>query len=1179
MRSRTSRKLLGTSLVSALALASALTVAATSGPASATTSQVVVSRVVQNSEGKKYLEVDGKPFMVGHVQNAGMQETLGNRGGPFATPLPLSWTENLFEKTKDIGYDTISIILRWRDWEPTTRGVYDWTVIDKYIEYAEKYDLRIDWAFFGSNSCGGTRLTGYEQGWATFVPDYLQNKDKYWGNGIFAGVNHEPWLPDGGPHDADARFVMNSEINAVKALFDHLAVRDTTHRTVLFQVENEPNLHDRYWEGPVQKILIWNWLNAIGNAVKSSNYVVATRVNSGGAIPMYDYKSLLSLTGIDMVGDDAYSTSVPYISNLIRNYNAMGGTPLPHIAENDGNYGNHTSLQVASLVNGGYYDTWELDENNGMGMYGGDYTKWTVGTPGAMYPGTQRMSRLLPALSKINSLVAATPTYKMAGFNIDTDNPASGYNATKTVFNYQVNYTGNDVAMALSNGNNIYAVSDTATSASFKVYQQPVAVTSGHQDANGAWVTDATKTYTTNGDGSYTVSVGAREAVRIQLPAATGTVPPAPAATPYTDGINIAQYGTATASSAFNGTFPAANAIDGSTMTHYGATAGEWASAGQQSPWLKVAWTEPQRINKVVLFDRPNTSDNANSGTLTFSDGTSVAVSGIDTTGAAKTVTFPDKTVSWVTFTASGGTGGNVGLSELQAFLSSAAPRPSTLTNVSAQATATASSVFDSRYAASNVSDGIIGQNVTGEWASSAQLNPWIQLTWPTSTTLNKITFFDRPNAWDWAPGGTLTFSDGSTVTVSGIPNNGTARSISFPSKNVTWVKFQVAGGSGGNVGLSELQAWSSGATPSDALGNVAPTSTATASSQFGGAGLYLASKATDGNATSSEWAAANELNPWIKLDWTSAQTVNQVVLYDRPNTFDNANGGTLTFSDGTSVQVTGIPTNGAPRAVSFPSKTVTWVKFQVSGGSGANVGLAEFQVLPTAGPSTYRPPMADVGWWKFDELRGDKAHGSTSLYNKGIHDWHSATMTNAGTATGKIDNALNLNGTNGYALINDLANYSLPNDTVTWSTWVYANGSPAGRSILQNQGGSTTGQLGLTVNASGQLAFQVTQANGTSVTASDTTSFPTGSWQHVAVVADGTNVKLYRNGTQVASAAYDGTLKTGFNGLGIGVKPNAAGTGPDATSPGHWNGLIDDVRVYSTALNTAQLNGLVTMP
>ncbi|WP_370369381.1 NEW3 domain-containing protein [Catenulispora sp. GP43] len=121
-------------------------------------------------------------------------------------------------------------------------------------------------------------------------------------------------------------------------------------------------------------------------------------------------------------------------------------------------------------------------------------------------------------------------------------------------------------------------------------------------------------------------------------------------------------------------------------------------------------------------------------------------------------------------------------------------------------ATATASSVYDSRYPASNAIDG----DSTTEWVSQGELNPWIQLKWSTPQTIGSVTLSDRNNMTDWAPGGTLTFSDGSTVAVNGIPNDGGPRTVGFPPKTgITSARFQVAGGSGSNVGLQEIEVYS----------------------------------------------------------------------------------------------------------------------------------------------------------------------------------------------------------------------------------------------------------------------------------------------------------------------------------------------------------------------------------
>ena len=90
----------------------------------------------------------------------------------------------------------------------------------------------------------------------------------------------------------------------------------------------------------------------------------------------------------------------------------------------------------------------------------------------------------------------------------------------------------------------------------------------------------------------------------------------------------------------------------------------------------------------------------------------------------------------------------------------------------------------------------------------------------------------------------------------------------------------------------------------------------------------------------------------------------------------------------------------------------------------------------------------------------------------------------------------------------------------------------------------------------------------------------PRGGWQHVAFVADGTSVLLYRNGVVVDRGSYDGTINTVFAPLGIGIKPNREGTGP-LTEPGNpeqrWDGLIDEVRLYDRAMCEAEIRILAS--
>ena len=94
--------------------------------------------------------------------------------------------------------------------------------------------------------------------------------------------------------------------------------------------------------------------------------------------------------------------------------------------------------------------------------------------------------------------------------------------------------------------------------------------------------------------------------------------------------------------------------------------------------------------------------------------------------------------------------------------------------------------------------------------------------------------------------------------------------------------------------------------------------------------------------------ASNGEQNPWVKLEWNTAQTINKIVIYDRPDSNTWATGGTLTFSDGSQLPVTGVPNDGSACVVTFSNKTITWVKFQISGSAAGNVGLSEFQVFDT---------------------------------------------------------------------------------------------------------------------------------------------------------------------------------------------------------------------------------------
>lgn len=133
---------------------------------------------------------------------------------------------------------------------------------------------------------------------------------------------------------------------------------------------------------------------------------------------------------------------------------------------------------------------------------------------------------------------------------------------------------------------------------------------------------------------------------------------------------NVAGLATATASSA--GTNPpqlASSAIDGVIEGFPGYQPWEWVSNGELAgAWLKLTWPNPMTISQVVLYNRMDGSDQIQSGTLTFSDGSSVPVGQLSIAGNGYLVSFPPKTVTWMQLNVTNATGDAVGLTEIEAY-------------------------------------------------------------------------------------------------------------------------------------------------------------------------------------------------------------------------------------------------------------------------------------------------------------------------------------------------------------------------------------------------------------------------------------------------------------------------------------------------------------------------------
>ena len=84
---------------------------------------------------------------------------------------------------------------------------------------------------------------------------------------------------------------------------------------------------------------------------------------------------------------------------------------------------------------------------------------------------------------------------------------------------------------------------------------------------------------------------------------------------------------------------------------------------------------------------------------------------------------------------------------------------------------------------------------------------------------------------------------------------------------------------------------------------------------------------------------------PWIQLDWEQPQSINKIILYDRPSASEHIASGKLVFSDGSVVWVDEIPNDGTAKVVKFEPKNVISVRFVTTDGDGKDLGFSEIEV------------------------------------------------------------------------------------------------------------------------------------------------------------------------------------------------------------------------------------------
>jgi hypothetical protein len=155
--------------------------------------------------------------------------------------------------------------------------------------------------------------------------------------------------------------------------------------------------------------------------------------------------------------------------------------------------------------------------------------------------------------------------------------------------------------------------------------------------------------------------------------------------------------------------------------------------------------------------------------------------------------------------------------------------------------------------------------------------------------------------------------------------------------------------------------------------------------------------------------------------------------------------------------------------------------------------------------------------------------------------------------------------------------------DELSVVAWVYARSRPRWASIAKNWAGGSydRGQFhfGLFEDG-GDLEAHIVDGGGTEVVVRDNLPLPLHAWHHVAFVADGKELRLYRNGHEVDSRPYHGLHRDSrIKSLAIGTKLNLAGDAPEERDFNMWDGRLDELAIFNHALTADQVLELFRLP
>jgi hypothetical protein len=196
-------------------------------------------------------------------------------------------------------------------------------------------------------------------------------------------------------------------------------------------------------------------------------------------------------------------------------------------------------------------------------------------------------------------------------------------------------------------------------------------------------------------------------------------------------------------------------------------------------------------------------------------------------------------------------------------------------------------------------------------------------------------------------------------------------------------------------------------------------------------------------------------------------------------------------------------------------------------------------------------------------------SEGSGSSVSDASGNGQIGTISGASWSTqGRFGNALSFDGVNDWVTVNSSSLLSLTTG-MTVEAWVFPTAANKGRNVLIKEG--VNRDIYNLYSRSGGNKSEIFAHIGGSNRSAESDAVPLNQWTHIAGTYDGTALRLYINGVQVAiNTLASGSITTSTQPLRFGG---------NSIWGEFFQGLIDEIRIYNRALTPAEIQADMVTP